>query len=649
MQKLQHETLSFDGFILDLTRGRLLRGTEEVKLRPKSFEVLKHLVENSDRLVNKAELMQAVWPDSFVTDDSVAQCLIEIRRALGDHPHRYIKTIPRRGYIFEAAVTGNEPTGREGVYTEEGQLAFEEEEKEEQTISRSEVVAAPQAAGARPFLSGISRRKLALVVLIIVLLTLSSLAGYLITGRNKATDSKAIDSVAVMPLVNAGGDPNTEYLSDGMSETLINSLTELPQLRVIARTTAFRYKGKDVDAQQIGRELNVRAVLMGRVRQMGDALNVQVDLVDAATGAQLWGEEYERKFSDVLSVKQAIAREVTEKLRLRLSGEQQARLVKRDMTNAEAYQFYLRGRHYWNRRTADGIRKAIEQFQHATDLDPNYALGYVGLADCYVALEEYAGVPATETLLKAKAAAERALQLDDSLAEAHTSLAVTYRNQWRWAEAEEEYRRAITLNPNYPTGHQWLAFYFIIKRQFEDALREAKLAQELDPLSPIINDQVALIYLLKNDLNSVVEQGQRNIELNPGFPGTHYLLGSAHLKQRRYEDASAEFQKAVELSGKASVWLSPLGYYYAITGRRAQALRIVKELEERYARREALGQHIARVYAGLGEKDQVFAWLEKDFEQRSGGLPLITSHYSYEHLKSDSRYTDLVRRMGLQP
>jgi serine/threonine protein kinase/Flp pilus assembly protein TadD len=463
-----------------------------------------------------------------------------------------------------------------------------------------------------------------------------------------ARPARAIDSIAVLPLANTSNDPNTEYLSDGISEALINSLTELRQLRVTARSTAFHYKGKDIDPQQVGRELNVRAVLMGRVRQMGDTLNIQVDLVDATTGAQLWGQEYERKLSDVLSVKQAIAREVTEKLRLRLSGEEQQRLAKRDTTNAEAYQFYLRGRYFWNKRTAEGIRKAIEQFQQAIDRDPNYALGYVGLADSFLLLDEYAGIPSSETVPKARAAADRALQIDDSLAEGHTSSALIYQRLWRWGEEEAEFKRAISLNPNYPTTHHWFAIYLALKQQFDDALKEIKRAQDLDPLSPVINTTVAEVYLLKNDLNSAIEECKRVIELDPHFPGAHDDLGNAYLKQRRYQEAMTEFQKAIELSGGGE-GLSDLGYLYAVTGRRSQALRILKELEGKYARRETIGIELAVVYFGLGEKDQAFAWLERDFEQRSGSLPFITYISKPEIPRSDPRYADLVRRMGLQP
>ena len=491
------------------------------------------------------------------------------------------------------------------------------------------------------------KRGVAAILAGIIFLSIVGIAYYFYIARS--ANRAAIDSIAVLPFANASNDPNAEYLSDGISEALINSLTELQQLRVIARSTAFHYKGREVDPQAVGRELNVQAVLMGRVRQMGDTLNIQVDLVDATTGAQLWGQEYERKVSDVLSVKQAITREVTQKLRLRLSGEEQQRLVKRDTTNAEAYQFYLRGRYFWNKRTAEGIKKGIEEFQRAIDRDPNYALGYVGLADCFLVLEQHAGVPSSESLSKARAAVDRALQLDDSLAEAHASSGLTYQNQWRWAEAEEEYKRAISLNPNYPTGHHWFATYFFPKRQFDDAMREIKRAQELDTLSPIISVNVAIVYLLKNDPSSAVEQCQKIIELDPNFPVTHQLLGSAYLKQRRYEEATVEFQKGVELSGRASIFLSSLGYCYAVTGRRSEALRILKELEEKYAKRESIGQALAGVYAGLGERDQAFAWLERDFQQHSGQLPRITWGFSYENLRSDPRYADLVRRMGLTP
>ena len=485
----------------------------------------------------------------------------------------------------------------------------------------------------------------ALAVLLILLLALGGLGVRYVNRRLIKT--AGIESIAVLPFQNATGNSDAEYLSDGISEALINSLTELQQLKVIARTTAFRYKGREVDPQVVGRELQVRAVLTGRVRQTGDALNVQVDLVDTETGAQLWGTAYERKVADVLAVKQAIAREVTERLRLRLSGEEQARLVKRDTINPEAYRFYLSGRYYWNKRTADGLQKALGEFQQALDRDPNYALGYVGLADCYLVLESVANTAAVENLPKARAAADRALQLDDSLAEAHASSAMTFEQLWRWPEAEAEFKRAIALNPNYPTVHHWYSHYFRAKRQFDDALREIRRAEELDPLSAPISFNVAQVYLSKGDIKATIEQYKRVNELDPKFSPS--VLGFALLKQQRYEEAMAAFQKGVEIFGRGSQDLSDLGYGYAVTGRRAEALRVLKELEENYAQGKSLGMYLAAVYVGLGDKEQAFAWLEKDFQQHSGTLTFVTWLVAFDDLRSDPRYADLVRRMGLAP
>jgi eukaryotic-like serine/threonine-protein kinase len=502
------------------------------------------------------------------------------------------------------------------------------------------------APGAEYAAAGSKRRRRGVLVGLSALLLAVAGAAYLFYFAGTA---KTIDSIAVLPLVNASNDPNTEYLSDGITESIISNLSQLPRLRVMARATVFRFKGQEIDPKEVGRQLGVQAVLMGRLLQQGERLVIRTELVNVADGTQLWGAEYDRKLSDVLAVQHDISREISENLRLRLTGEEQRRLTRRDTANAEAYQFYLRGRYFWNKRTGDAIKKAIEQFQQAIERDPNYALGYVGLADCYILQELVADFPSTEILPKARAAVDRALQIDDSLAEAHTSSARIYQSLWRWAEAEEEFKRAISLNPNYPTAHLWFAVYLRIRQQYDDAMRENKRAQELDPLSPTISRQVGAAYLLKDDINSAIEHCQKTIELDPSFHLAHETLGWAYLKQRRYEEAVAEFQRAVELSGRASSMLSFLGHSYAVSGRRAEARAVLKELDEKYARREAVGQDQAGVYAGLGEKDQAFEWLERDFEQRSGQLPFITYWFSFEVLRSDPRYTDLVRRMGLTP
>ena len=456
-----------------------------------------------------------------------------------------------------------------------------------------------------------------------------------------------IHSIAVLPLANASADPNTEYISDGISESLINGLSQVQRLRVTARSTAFRYKGKEIDPQQVGRDLNVRAVLMGRVRQLGDTLNIQVDLVDATTGAQLWGEEYIRKVSDILAVKQEISREITDKLRLKLTGDEQQQISRRDTTNAEAYQSYLRGRYHWNKRSGDELKKAIEQFQQAIDRDPNYALAYAGLADSYMLLEQYAGVPSSETASKTRAAAERALAIDDSLAEAHTSLAFHYLQSWRWEESEQEFKRAITLNPNYPTAHHWYQILLRTLGRDDEALAEIKRGLELDPLSPVLELNIGLAYVRKGDFDSAMEHAKRLAQLDPNFPLAQQNYGVVYLRQLRYADAIASFQQNVA-KDRTAYSLSFLGYAYGIAGKRDEALAVLKELEDKYNKRESIAQYVAAVYAGLGDKDQAFAWLEKGLQARNATMTFVVHDLTYDPLRSDPRYDDLVRRMGLR-
>ena len=503
---------------------------------------------------------------------------------------------------------------------------------------------------AKPMLAGnrqsnvFSRRNLVLVAIPLVLVV--AIVGYLATRRPAASDS--ITSLAVLPFVNIGNDPGAEYLSDGLADALINSLTQLDQLRVIARGTSFRYKGKDIDPQRLGRELNVQAVLTGSVRQFGDSLNIQVDLIDAASGRQLWGQEYERKNADVLSIKQAIAREVTDKLRLKLTREQQQRLVKHDAGSSQAYQSYLRGRFFWNKRTGDGLKRALEEFRQATESDPTYALGYVGLADTYLLLEDYAGTPESQVLPLARAAVDRALQLDESLPEAHTTSATIYDSEWRWEEAEREHKRAITLNPNYATAHHWYSTHLRNVGRMEEAFQEMLLAQKLDPLSAVIGGNVVSMHLIRNDVNAALAECRKVFEIDPDIPEVHALLGLIHLQQGRKAEAVASCEKAAELSGHSARLLSYLAFIYGQVGRRADALRVIKRLEEKYARREAVGSSLAIAWVGLPDKDQVFYWLEKDFQQRSALLPNVVWYPRlFDEVRSDPRFVDLIRRMNL--
>jgi len=494
------------------------------------------------------------------------------------------------------------------------------------------------------FVTRLKRHRTSAIVIAALVIVVGIVFFYFYEARSS---NPAIDSIAVLPFVNQNRDPDTEYLSDGLTESIINSLAQLSSLRVSPRSTVFQYKGKDSDPLKVGHDLGVRAVLTGRLQQRGDSLFVSAELLDVRDNKQVWGEQYNRKVADALAVQQEISREISERLRTKLSGEEQRQLTRRDTSNPEAYAFYLKGRYYWNKRTAANIRKAMEQFQQAADKDPNYALAYVGLADCYSLLEWYGGTSASETLPKAKAFAERALQLDSSLAEAHTSLGYTYNELWQWEKAEAELKRALELNPNYPTGHQWYGLFLLDQGRFDEALNEARRAQELDPLSLIIGQNLAQTHLVRGDLNLAIAEARKLIDLDPRYARGHLQLGLAFLKQGNHLEAVGETRKAVDLSERERSTSAGLGYVYAVAGRRAEALAILKELEAKYERHEVLGQDLAAVYAGLGDKDQAFAWLEKDFQAHSGLLVRTRWLLPFESLRSDARYADLRRRMGL--
>src|SRR5262249_29967520 len=371
------------------------------------------------------------------------------------------------------------------------------------------------ASSAEYIISGIKQHQLAAVIILAILVLGGvGLAAYLHVRNTEA----AIDSIAVLPFVNQSRDADTEYLSDGLTETIINNLTQLSSLHVSPRSTVFQYKGKDTVPLKVGHDLGVRAVVTGRLLQRGDSLIVSAELLDVRDNKQIWGEQYNRKLADALAVQQEISREISERLRTKLSGEEQRQLTRRDTSNPDAYAFYLKGRYYWNKRTPGNLRKAIEQFQLAADKDPNYALAYVGLADCYSLLEFYAGTPGIESLPKAKAFAERALQLDNSLAEAHTSLAYAYDELWQLEKGEEEFKRALELNPNYPTAHHWYGILLLDRGRFDEALIEAKRYQELDPLSLAINQNVSQTYLARGDVDSAIVEARKIIELDPRYP-----------------------------------------------------------------------------------------------------------------------------------
>lgn len=477
------------------------------------------------------------------------------------------------------------------------------------------------------------------------LLAIIFLGGFF--GYKYLSTTRQIESIAVMPFVNDSGNADIEYLSDGMTETLIKSLSGLPGLDVKPRSSVFRYKGKDTDLQTIGKELSVQAILNGRVAQHGDQLTLSLELVDVHRNSVIWTEQYQRKQSEIVSLQSEIAKDVSTKLLAKLSGAEETKVTKAAAADPEAYQAYLKGRYYWTRRTTLNIKKAIEQFKFATDRDPNYALAFVGLADCYAVLNEYAGTPTSEAVPLARTYAERALALEPQLAEPHATLAFVSEHSWQWSEAEEEFKRAITINPNYPTAYHWYSILLKGLGRNDEAAAMIKRAQELDPLSSVIAVNITRLYQLQNNHKASIDNSLKIIELDPNFGPAHQYLGLSYLKLGMNAEAIAEMEVAVDLANRSGISLGDLGYVYASTGKKVEALNLVKELEAKYERKEAIGQYIAAVYVALGDKDKAFEWLEKDFQVRNGKLAEIRWQLQFEALRGDPRYRDLLKRMNL--
>jgi TolB-like protein/Flp pilus assembly protein TadD len=465
--------------------------------------------------------------------------------------------------------------------------------------------------------------------------------------RRRASKPKAIDSLAVLPLVNESADQQTEYLSDGITESIINSLSQLPKLRVVPRSTVFRYKGKEIDTQAVGRELGVRAVLSGRMFQFDDLLIVKIELVDVASDAQVWGEQYRHQMKDIFTLEEEISREISEHLRLKLSGEEKKRLVKRYTENTEAYHLYLKGRYYTNKRTGEWIKKGIEHFGRAADLDPNYALAYAGLADAYAFLaSSTGGLPPHETYPKAKAAATQALTIDDTLAEAHTSLGFCHlMYDWDFKRAEREFKRAIKLNPLYANAHDGYGFYLKATAQHEEAIRESKRAQKLDPLSLFANVSLAWAYYFARRFEQAIEQGRRALEMDPRFDFAHWIIGMAHAQQGRTEEAITVLNQAVILTGGALTHLAHLAYAYALANLRQEAEQVLADLEELAQHKYVSAYYFAIIYLGLEDYEQAFMWLERAVEERAGFLAFINVEPLFDNLRSDSRFINLLQQV----
>ena len=487
----------------------------------------------------------------------------------------------------------------------------------------------------------------ALVIAAVVLIAL--LAGARWYYRFSKQGGETIDSLAVLPFVNSSGDPNAEYLSDGITESLINSLSQLPNLRVMSRESAFHYKGKETDARTIGNALGVRAVFEGRVTQVGDNLAISGELIDARDDSHIWGQQYSRKASDIFALQNDIAKEITTALRTRLTGEDEKHLTKNYTANPEAYQLYLQGRFWWNKRNEEGYNKGIEYFQQAVAKDPTYALAYDGIADSYIALGALGFVAPKEDSPRAKEAALKALEFDDTLAEAHTSLAwIKTHFDTDWSGAESEFRRAIALNPAYATAHSWHGIFLMQEGRPEEALAEYKRGVELDPLSLPINRLLEIGFINARQYDQAIEQGRKTLELDPNFALGLSALGAAYVHKSMYKEGIAEIEKAIVISPGDTTSLSGLGYAYAVAGRKAEAQKVLDQLNELSKQRYIPAMARVTIYTGLGEKDKAFEWSDKASEDAFFRHQLYQIDPLYDPLRSDPRFTDLLRRMNLQ-
>ena len=461
---------------------------------------------------------------------------------------------------------------------------------------------------------------------------------------------KAIDSLAVLPFINVADDPNAEYLSDGITECTINSLSKLPKLRVVPRSTVFRYKGQETDLQKVGEELGVRAVFSGRVMQLGDSIIVKAELVDIANEAHLWGEEYRRTMTDIFTLLDEIAEDISEQLKLKLTGEEKKKLAKRHTENAEAYQLYLKGRYFvTTKRTEEFIKKGIECFQKAIDLDPNYAYAYSGIADAYGFLaSSTGGLSPHDAYPKSKAAALKALEIDDALGEAFCSLGFSrLLYDWDFAQAERDFKRAIQLSPNYPNAHDGYGFYLKAVGRHKEAIEKCKQVQRLDPLSPFAHVSLGYAYYFARDFEKAIEECNKALELDKYSSFAYRNLGLAYLQMGNIENAINALCKAVTFSSGGLAFESYLGLAYAIAGKQAEALETLSNLQEIAKERYVPSYSFAMLYMGLNDLDKTFEWLEKAFQERSGFLPFLKVEPMVDALRYDLRFQDLLWRIDL--
>jgi len=637
-----NSVVRFGTYEVCLQSGEVRKAGLRIRVQRQPLKLLEILLEHPGEVVTREELRSRVWPnESFGDFDQALNIAIgKLRSALGDSTEnpRFIETLPKRGYRFIADVsildTGARP---KRPASSAADLPGSQEKKTEP---------GPKLQGAGLAVSPQPRLWLTRRVTVALALVLSLLIFFAWLFRSGGRAPAGIRSLAVLPLESLSGDASQNYFADGMTDELITDLAQISALRVISRTSVMAYKGARKPLPQIARELNVDAMVEGTVLRSGDQVRITAQLIEASTDKHLWSQSYEGELRDTLALQNRVAGAIADQIRISLTPQEQTALKNAKVVNPEAYESYLKGRYFWNKRTADGFKVALAYFNQAIEEDPKYAQAYSGLADTYVLLGdwEYGVMAPKEAYPKAKAAATRALELDNSLSDAHTSLASLGMFDWDWQSAGKEFRRAIELNPGYATAHQWYAWHLNLLGRQREAIAEIRKAESLDPLSLIISADTADLLFVARRYDESIQQSRKTLEMDPNFAIAHFELSQTYLQKRMYSEAIAELQRAIELSGGSTTFTSNLAYAYAVSERRNQAVKILNDLTSR-SNGSSDAAEIALIHAGLGEKDQAMAWLEKAFSERF--IPSILLRPGFDPLRSDPRFQNLVHRIGL--
>ena len=614
----------FGEFRIETGKRLLLRNGEPVPLTPKVFDTLLYLVLHTDKLVEKNELMQAIWPDTVVEENNLNQNISTLRRVLGESrgENRYIVTVPGKGYRFIAELRSD----------------LQRLHRDTESLKIIAAPASPEKTSKRRWLSVV-------LAACVVLGLAAGGAWYLRSGR-----TAPIDSLAVLPFTNVSGDANTDYLSDGITESLIASLTHVPELKVKSRNLVFRYKGKDVDAQKAGSDLGVSALVSGRVTPRGDSIEVSAELTDVRDNTEIWGQHYSGKSADMISLPQRIAGDIAEKLRSKLSSTKKQQVTKQGTQNPEAYELYLKGRYSWNKRTSSDLATAISYFNQAIAKDPGYALAYSGLADAYTLLPIYGGTP-SENYLKSNAAARRALELDATLARPHAVLGRTEMlYEWDFAGGEAEFKKALELDPNDGIAHQWYALNIgMVGGREQEALAEANRAHELEPLSPIFSNLVGNVHLFARRYDEAIAVCTKVASENPTFARAHYYLAYGYRGKRMYPQVIEEWKAYGRLSGDRNFFdfASAMEKGFRSGGWKGALTKGIETLQAQRKTGYSSAYKIASLYADLGDKEQAFRWLNTAYQERDWLLLGLKTDFSLDPIRSDPQFAELVRKVGL--